>query len=42
MTHRLFITTLVASGVSLVHALVTRVLPPPTFPRLRNPSLPLP
>ena len=29
MTHRLFITTLAASGVSLVHALVTRVLPPP-------------
>ena len=42
MTHRLFITTLVASGVSLVHALVTRVLPPHFSPSKKSlPSSPL-
>ena len=42
MTHRLSIATLIAAGASFIHALATRVLPPPpTSPRLRNPSLPL-
>ena len=41
MTHRLSITTLAAAAVSFVHALATRVLPPPS-PRPVNPSLPLP
>ena len=29
MTHRLSIATLIAAGVSFIHALATRVLPPP-------------
>ena len=33
MTHRLSIATLIAAGASFIHALATRVLPPP--PRLR-------